>query len=244
MELRFAGKVCVVTGGASGIGRATCERLAALGGLVAVVDVNEAGGEAVARAIVGAGGEAVFQRADVSAPAEARAAVEAVVARWGRVDVLVNNAAVMTFDPIVSLAEEDWQRLFAVNVFSMFLFCKYALPHMRGGAVVNVSSVHAHQTVPNVVPYAASKGAVEAFTRGLSAECAESGTRVNCVAPGAVDTPMLWSNPNLKSGVEKLTGPVADARDLAAAICFLASDDARSVNGATLAVDNGQLRNL
>jgi glucose 1-dehydrogenase len=242
--MQFAGKVCLVTGGASGIGRATCELLAARGGRVAVVDLSEAGGDAVARLIVGSGGEAVFLRADVSEPADARAAVEAVVARWGRIDVLVNNAAVMTFEPIVSLPEERWQHLFAVNVFSMFLFCKYALPHMKGGAVVNVSSVHAHQTVANVVPYAASKGAVEAFTRGLSAECAGSGTRVNCVAPGAVDTPMLWNNPNIRRGVEKPPDPVADPRDLAAAICFLASDDARSVNGATLAVDNGQLRSL
>ncbi|MEA3013003.1 MAG: glucose 1-dehydrogenase [Sphingomonadales bacterium] len=242
--MQFAEKVCLVTGGASGIGRATCEMMAARGGRVAVVDIDDVGGEAVARGITAAGGEAVFLRADVSAPGDARAAVEAVAARWGRIDVLVNNAAVMTFEPVVALAEEDWRRLFDVNVFSMFLLCKYALPHMKGGAVVNVSSVHAHQTVPNVVPYAASKGAVEAFTRGLSAECAGAGTRVNCVAPGAVDTPMLWSNPNLKSGVEKLTGPVADPRDLAAAICFLASDESRSINGSTVVVDNGQLRNL
>ncbi len=106
---------------------------------------------------------------------------------------------------------------------------------------MNISSVHAHETTANVVPYAASKGAIEAFTRGFSIEMESRKIRVNSVAPGAVDTPMLWNNPNVKSGAEKIEGAVGEPTDLAAAICFMASDDARFVNGTTLAVDGGRL---
>ena len=128
-----------------------------------------------------------------------------------------------------------------VNLRAVFLTCKYALPYMEHGAIVNVSSVHAHETTANVVPYAASKGGLEAFTRGLSREVAANKARVNCVAPGAVDTPMLWDNPNVKSGKEQVAGAVGQPEDIAAAIAFLASDEARFVNGATLVVDGGRL---
>jgi glucose 1-dehydrogenase len=115
------------------------------------------------------------------------------------------------------------------------------LPHMKNGAVVNISSVHGHQTTPNVLPYAASKGAIEAFTRGLSIEYNRDIARFNSVAPGAVDTPMLWSNPNVKSGKEKIEGVIGTPEELAAAICFLSSDEAAYINGTTLVVDGGRL---
>lgn len=240
--MRFAGKVCLVTGGASGIGRASCERFAAEGGRVAVVDADREHGEETVRAISAAGGEAIFLKADVSVPAEVKAAVRAAVELWGRIDVLVNNAAMMTFEPITELADEDWDKVMAVNLRSVFLFCKYSLPHMRGGgSIVNVSSVHAHETTAGVIPYATSKGGMEAFTRGLSLECAAAKVRVNAVAPGAVDTPMLRENPNVKSGREKLTGAIGQPADLAAAITFLASAEACFINGTTLVVDGGRL---
>jgi NAD(P)-dependent dehydrogenase (short-subunit alcohol dehydrogenase family) len=110
-----------------------------------------------------------------------------------------------------------------------------------GGAIVNVSSVHAHQSEPGVAPYAASKGGMEAFTRVLALECEDRKIRVNCVAPGAVNTPMLWNNPNVKAGKEKVQGAVGEPEDLAAAICFLASSEARFVTGTTLVVDGGRL---
>lgn len=157
-------------------------------------------------------------------------------------DVLVNNAAMMTFKPISELEEREWDTLMAVNLRAVFIFCQCVLPHMPpGGAIINVSSVHAHETTANVVPYATSKGGIEAFTRGLSREVEPRKVRVNCVDPGAVNTPMLWNNPNIKSGVEKVEGAIGEPRDIAAAICFLASDEARFINGTSLPVDGGRM---
>lgn len=242
--MRFKDKVCLVTGGGSGIGRSTCERFAREGGKVIVVDIDEEHGNQAVQAITSAGGQAIFAKADVSVSAEVRAAVKAAVDRWGKIDVLVNNAAIMTFEPVVHLDDEQWDKVIAVNLRSVFLFCKHCLPHMKQGAVVNVSSVHAHETTANVAPYAASKGGMEAFTRALSRECEAAKVRVNSVAPGAVDTPMLWSNPNVKSGKEKIVGAIGKPEDLAAAIAFLASDEARYINGTTLVVDGGRLNIL
>jgi len=240
--MRFTEKVCLVTGAASGIGAATARRFATEGGQVVLVDVDDTGGEQVAHEIVQQGGHAFFARADVSNSADVQNAVTAAASRWHALDVVVNDAAIMTFEPIADLTEDDWDRVLAVNLRSVFLFCKYALPHMRaGGAFVNISSVHAHETTRNVVPYAASKGAMEAFTRGFSEEIAPRKLRVNCVAPGAVDTPMLWNNPNVKSGAETVTGAIGQPDDIAAAVCFLASSEAQFITGATLVVDGGRL---
>nr|WP_262892684.1 SDR family oxidoreductase [Hymenobacter qilianensis] len=127
---------------------------------------------------------------------------------------------------------------------ALFRLCQLCLPHMKHGSIVTVSSVHAHQTTANVVPYATSKGAMEAFVRGLSQEIAHTQTRINAVAPGAVDTPMLWENPNVKSGREKITGQVGSPEELAAAICFLAAADSSFINGTTLVADGGRLAAL
>jgi NAD(P)-dependent dehydrogenase (short-subunit alcohol dehydrogenase family) len=231
-----------VTGGGSGIGRATCERLASEGGRVLVIDISDAGGKETVSAIEAAGGQALFAHADVSVSAEVQAAVNMALSAWGKIDVLVNNAAMMTFTPLVDLPEPDWDKVMAVNLRSVFLFCKYCVPHMpEGASIVNVSSVHAHETTMNVVPYAASKGGMEAMTRGFSEELKLRNIRINCVAPGAVDTPMLWSNPNVKSGAEKIEGAIGKPEDLAAAICFLAAGESAFVQGTTLVVDGGRL---
>ena len=240
--MRFTDKVCLVTGGGSGIGRAACERLAREGGRVAVVDLNDQHGRETVEHITAGGGQALFAKADVSNTAEVRAAVDATVAKWHHIDVMVNDAAMMTFTPIVDLPDDQWDKVLSVNLRSLFLVCKYGVPHMRnGGAIVNISSVHAHETTKNVVPYATSKGGIEAFTRGFSEEIAPLKIRINCVAPGAVNTPMLWNNPNVKSGAEKITGAIGEPADIAAAICFLASDEARFITGTTLIADGGRL---
>lgn len=242
-DRRFKDKVCVVTGGASGIGKAICLQLAAEGGKVVVIDIQESGQQTVDE-ITAQAGEALFIRIDISQSTDVQSAVQQAVAKWGKIDVLVNNAAIMTFKPITELSEEEWDRVMAVNMKSVFLFCKYSLPHISKGAIVNISSVHYHETTPNVIPYASSKGAMEAFTRGMSIEYGSDKVRVNCVAPGAVDTPMLWSNPNVKSGVEKIEGKIGKPADIAAAVCFIASDEAGYINGASLHVDGGRLNIL
>ena len=242
---RFDGKVCWVSGGGSGIGRATCVRLAAEGARVAVVTRTPDHAEETVRTIADAGGEARAFPADVADAAAVKATIDGAVAAWGRLDVVVSDAAEMTFTPIVDLAEADWDHLMGVNLRSAFLAAKYAIPHLpRGGVLVQVSSVHAHETTAGVVPYATSKGGVEAFTRGLALELLPRGIRVVAVAPGSVDTPMLRDNPNVKSGVEKLEGPVARPEELAAVIAFVASDDASFVNGTTVVADGARLARL
>src|SRR5690349_18706744 len=240
--MRFTDKVCLVTGGGSGIGKAACKQFAREGGKVTVVDLDQQHGNQTVQEITEAKGQAVFAKCDVGNPDQVKAAVKATVDKWNKIDVVVNDAAMMTFKPIIELPDEDFDRVLRVNLRSVFLFCKYSAPHMpKGSAIVNISSVHAYETTKNVVPYAASKGGMEAFTRGFSEELAANKIRINCVAPGAVDTPMLWNNPNIKNGVEQVHGAIGQPEDIAAAICFLASGDARFITGTNLTVDGGRL---
>lgn len=243
--MRFENKICLVTGGGSGIGKATCLRLASEGGTVIVIDINEQHGNETVETIKQHKGKAEFINADVAIADSIKTCIKTVIDKHNRIDVLVNNAAFMTFTKIVDLEESDWDKVMNINLKSVFLFCKYSIPHMKYGAVVNVSSVHAFQTTPDVLPYATTKGGMEAFTRGLSLEYKPAQARFNCVAPGAVDTPMLWSNPNIKDGVEKMEGTtVGKPEELAAAICFMVSDEASYINGTTLVVDGNRLNNL
>lgn len=241
---RFQDKVCLVTGATSGIGRATAVRLASEGGLVAALGRNEQEGKSLMAEIKKAGGQVLFIKADVGTDADLVAAVTKTLAKWKRIDVLVSDAAMMTFKPLLELDPADWDRVMNVNLRALFRLCQLCLPHMKGGAVVAVSSVHAFQTTPNVVPYAASKGGMEALVRGLSLEISHTHARINAVAPGAVETPMLRDNPNVKSGAEQITGQVGTPEELAAAICFLASAEASFINGTTLVVDGGRLAQL
>ena len=243
--MRFTGKTCIVTGGGSGIGRATCLQMAAEGGKVVVADLKFEAAQATVEGITKAGGTAMAVAVDVGDSAQVQQVIAKAVAAYTQIDVIVNDAAMMTFTPIVDIAEADFFHVITTNLGSVFYFSKYGAPHMpAGSAIVNISSVHAHQTTPNVVPYAASKGAIEAFTRGFSIEMLAKRIRVNAIAPGAVDTPMLWNNPNVKSGAEKVEGAIGKPEDLANAICFIASDEAKFINGTTLVVDGGRLDTL
>lgn len=244
--MRFTNKTYIVTGGGSGIGKATCARIASEGGRVVVADLDPASAQATVDDITKAGGTAVAAQCDVGKSSDVQAVVAKAVATYGgAIDGIVNDAAMMKFAPVVDIAESDFFAVINTNLGSVFYFCKYGAPHMpAGSSIVNVTSVHAYATSPNVVSYASSKGAIEAFTRGFSIEMQAKSIRVNAIAPGAVDTPMLWNNPNVKSGVEKVTGAIGKPEDLAAAICFLLSDDAAFITGATLLADGGRLAGL
>ncbi|RYY19583.1 MAG: SDR family oxidoreductase, partial [Cytophagaceae bacterium] len=241
---RFQDKICLVTGATSGIGRATAVRLAREGATVVCLGREVKEGRETVAELKAAGGDGFFLKTDVGRDADLVRAVDRTLARYQRVDVLINDAAMMTYTPLLNTTPAQWDRVQNVNLRALFRLCQLCLPHMKGGAVVAISSVHAFQTTPNVVPYAASKGATEAFVRGLCLEIPHTQARINIVAPGAVETPMLRQNPNVQNGTEKITGQIGTPDELAAAICFLASDEASFINGTTLVVDGGRLAQL
>lgn len=240
--MRFENKTVIVTGGASGIGLATCKRFASEGAKVVIADLKLDAAEAAAKDI----SNALAVKCDVSNEDAVIECVRIAIERFGHIDVIVNNAGLMVFKPIEELTTEDWIRVLSVDLLGAFYFTKQAFIHMKGGgAIVNVSSVHAKQTDPLVAPYAAAKAALLSLTRTTQLEGKPKGIRCNAILPGAVDTPMLWNNPNVKSGAEKIAaGDVGKPEDIAATIAFLASDDAAFVEGADLLVDGGRLSDL
>jgi NAD(P)-dependent dehydrogenase (short-subunit alcohol dehydrogenase family) len=241
MTGRFAGQVALVTGAGSGIGRATCLRLAGEGAAVVCADIDEAAAEQTAATI---GAAALPLACDVADPAAVRRCLEETT-RWrDRLDVLCNVAGVGQSSKLEDITAEQWQRTLAVNLTGTFWLCQAAVGALehQGGAVVNVASVAGLQGVAYAAAYAASKGGVVALSRALAAELGPRGIRVNCVCPGGVDTPMV-DRFRLPAGVQaperKARRPLAPAGDVAAAIAFLASSEASSTNGATLVVNAG-----
>jgi len=204
--MSFEGKVALVTGGTSGIGLVTVERLAREGANVVVVSRRREATEKVAAEIRAAGApDALGIACDVGVAADVEAAVMRTLERFGRLDVVVNNAGIMLFKPIEAFTDEDWLQVLGVDLLGAMRFIRQAFLHMgRGGAIVNVASVHAMMTSPLVAPYAAAKAAILSLTRSASIEGRAKGIRVNAVLPGAIDTPMLWENPNVQSGAEKI----------------------------------------
>jgi NAD(P)-dependent dehydrogenase (short-subunit alcohol dehydrogenase family) len=247
MMTRFTERVAIVTGGASGIGLETAKRLGSEGARVIIADLNQQKAAEAAAEVRAAGApDALASACDVAVEEQVRATVSAAFDRYGRLDVIVNNAGLMVFKPISEQSGADWQRLLGVDLLGAFYFIKQAFLRMKqGGVIVNVSSIHAVETEPLVAPYAAAKAALLSLTRSAALEGKPKGIRVNAVLPGAVDTPMLWDNPNVKSGEEQINrADVGQPADIAAVIAFLASDDARFVQGAALRVDGGRLDRL
>jgi NAD(P)-dependent dehydrogenase (short-subunit alcohol dehydrogenase family) len=245
--MRFSNKVAVITGAASGIGLATAKRLGSEGARVVVADLDTGKAQAAAETVKAAGApDAAGIACDVSKQDQVAACVQQTIQRFGGLDVIVNNAGLMITKPLLDLTEDDWRRVLGVDLVGAFFFIREAGLHMRSpGAIVNVSSIHAVETTPLAAAYAAAKAGVVSLTRSAALELKEKGHRINAVLPGAVDTPMLWDNPNVKSGLETINrADVGSPDDLAAAIAFLASDDAKFVQGASLIVDGGRLDRL
>ncbi len=245
--MRFDDRVAIITGGASGIGLAAAKRFGSEGARVVIADLHPEQAAAAADEVRKAGApDALAAACDVAEESQVEAAVAQTLEKFGRLDVIVNNAGLMVFSPIESLTTGNWLGVLRVDLLGAFYFIRQAFLHMKdGGAIVNVSSIHAVETEPLVAPYAAAKAALVSLTRSAALEGKPKGIRVNVILPGAVDTPMLWNNPNVKSGQEKIeTNDVGKPEDVAAVIAFLASDDAAFVQGAQVRIDGGRLDHL
>ena len=246
-QRRYVGKVVIVTGGGGGIGIECVARFGREGARVVVVNRTPESSEMGLAAALAAGApDGWAATADVAREEQVVETVAETLRRFGRLDAIVNNAGLMNFKPIEELTGDDWRQVLDVDLLGAFYFLREGFRHMaRGGAIVNVSSVHALRTTALVAPYAAAKAAMLSLTRSAAIEGRPKGLRVNSVAPGAIDTPMLWDNPNVKSGDEKIDiADVGKAEDIAAVIAYLASDDAKFVQGAALRVDGGRLNQL
>ncbi len=247
------GRRAIVTGAASGIGRATAELLAAEGAKVIVVDVNEAAGEAVAAGIRAQGGTALFVRCDVTSSADCADAVAVAVREFGGLDTLCNNAGIIRRADVVGTTEEEWARVMAVNVTSVFLMSKHAVPVMAaggGGAIVNTGSGWGLKGGDQAVSYCASKGAVVNMTRAMAIDHGPQNIRVNCVCPGDTDTGMLRDEARqlgadeaafLAGSADRPLARLGAPRDIAQAMLFLVSDQSSWVTGTSLVVDGGGL---
>lgn len=247
MAGRMQGKVAFVTGGGSGIGAATAQRLAQEGATVVVCGRRREPLDAVVAGIVAAGGKAEAVVADVSDEAGFTAALEAAAQRHGRLDVLVNNAMAYTWGSIEEMSTADWHANFSTSVDGTFWGTRTALRLMkgRGGAIVNVSSICGQLGTPWMSGYSAAKAAIDNFSRAAAAEGAPHGVRVNVVIPAVVETPAtagMLADEASRKNTEKLIpmGRVGQPEELANAILFLASDEASYITGASLPVDGGR----
>ena len=247
---RFENRSVLITGAASGIGRATVERIASEGGRVFCVDVQAEAVEDAAKRAAEHGAESEARVCDVSDEAAVNATVAACVERFGRLDALCHVAGILRFAHTHEMPFDDWRRIQAVNADGTFLVCRAALPHLvaSGGNIVNVSSVAAKAGLAYGAAYAASKGAVLALTKALAVEYGKQGVRVNSVCPGSIKTPMTAGGAGLpkdadlklvmrQMALDKPRGP----ETVASLIAFLASDDAAHVNGEDILVDGGTL---
>jgi NAD(P)-dependent dehydrogenase (short-subunit alcohol dehydrogenase family) len=248
--MRFDNQVAVVTGAAKGIGWGIATVFAREGAKVVVVDWDADTGERTAAEIRRDGGEAIFVKCDVSNEEQVKAMIQATLDKYGRLDVLVNNAGIGVYKTVLDASSEDWDRALAVNLKGVFLCSKYAIPHMQEqgkGAIVNISSVHSYATVNGVAPYAASKGGITALTRNMAIDYGPA-IRVNSIAPGWVLTPLIqgifdsYPDPaEQRRQIEQrqVMKRIGRPEDIGYAAAFLASDEASFITGTQLYVDGG-----
>jgi NAD(P)-dependent dehydrogenase (short-subunit alcohol dehydrogenase family) len=246
VDTGLAGKICAVTGASRGIGREVARLLCAEGASVLLVARGE---DALLEAVGDCeGGHAAALALDVTGEDAGERIVDAATERFGRLDVLVNNAAYQgkAVERFEELSAERVEKVFRVNVVAMFHLVRHALPHLKeGAAIINVASIQAYKPRAAILDYAATKGAIVTFTKGLAQELIERGIRVNCVAPGPVWTPLIaqsFSGEHVKDfGKSSPMGRPAQPAELAPAFVFLASDESRYVNGEVLGVTGGQI---
>ena len=246
---RLKDRVVLITGGDSGIGRAVCLAFAREGADVAFAYLNEDPDAEVTRKVVEDSGHQVLAlKGDITDEAVCRRIIEDTVKRFGRIDVLINNAAYQgkKVEKFEELTAERVERTFRTNILAMFNLVRYALPHMKAGAsIINTASIQAYQPSPGILDYACTKGAIVTFTKGLAQELIERGIRVNCVAPGPVWTPLIPQSFDAekvkKFGEQSPMGRAAQPVELAPSYVFLASDESRYVNGEILGVTGGQV---
>ena len=251
--MHLAGKVALITGGASGIGYATALLFAREGAAVSVVDLNRDGGKAVVQAITDIGGQALFVHCDVTDADKCQHAVRQTVEKLGGLDILLNNAGIIHRSTVLEITETEWDQVMAVNVKSIFLLSKYAIPIMAQagrGVIINTASGWGLVGGPRAVSYCASKGAVVNMTKAMALDHGEQNIRVNCICPGDTDTDMLrWEAQQLGIPTEQLLAEAAQRpmhrvgrpEDIAQAALYLASDAASFVSGTALVVDGGGL---
>ncbi len=244
------GRVVVITGGAQGIGEACARRLVNDGAAVALWDVSDAAGQALAAALQAAGAQALYCHCDVANKADVDAALAATLARYGQVDGLVNNAGIFRAAPFLDIAEADWDAVIAVNLKGSFLVGQAVARHMaqRGrGAIVNMSSVNGTLTIPTIASYNASKGAINQLTRVMALSLADQGVRVNAVAPGTIATELARSavltSDEAKTRILSRTPMkrLGEPSEIADVVAFLLSDASSYVTGEIVVVDGGRM---
>jgi len=250
--MQLDGKVAIVTGGASGIGRATALLFAREGAAVVIGDVNPTAGQEVADEIVRGGGRALFESVDVTSTADCRRLVVRTILEFGRIDVLFNNAGIIRRATVMDLREEDWDRVMAVNVKSIYLLSREVIPHMEkqgAGSIINTSSGWGLAGGAKAAVYCASKGAVVLLTKAMAIDHGPR-IRVNCICPGDTDTRMLRAEAAqlgedagrfLADAAKRPLGRVGSPEEIAQAVLYLASDASSFVTGTTLVVDGGGL---
>jgi len=246
---RVSGKVILVTGGAMGMGRTHCELLAEEGGTVIVTDMNESEGQATADSINSAGGKAEFLPLNVTSDTNWESVVDQVVAKHGKIDVLVNNAGILLFKAVDETTTEEWDRIFDVNVKGVFFGTKAILPAMKkagGGSIINISSIYGIIGAPMAAAYQATKGAVRLRTKSTAVDYAQYNIRVNSVHPGVIDTAMTKDllHGNDEETIKALLGPTilgrpAQPKEVSYAVLHLASDESSFMNGSEMVVDGG-----
>lgn len=247
--MRFLDQTVIITGGASGIGRACVDLFARERAAVVIADVDVRGGEAAAAAVVDAGGQALFVETDVGDAASAKALVAETVERFGRLDVLVNNAGIIKAADFLEISEADFDSVMRVNLKGAFLVGQAAAREMARagrGAIVNMSSANAVLAIPNQIPYVVSKGAMNQLTNVMALALAEKGVRVNAVGPGSIMTDMLKTIMTDEAARQKILsrtplGRCGEPEEVAKVVAFLASDDASYITGQCVYPDGGRL---